>query len=146
MALYCLGHPSEITESQLHRPWQGLLWIEYEAFVCSLHLPQLLVYKHPSNIGQSYELLTIWSHTSCVKSLQGPEDENLFSKGNKENMFGGVWIWKTLLNTLTPATSQADGASFSGASCCPGRREGMLDISNKYPINSNLGKIFIQIG
>lgn len=62
MALYCFGHPLEVTENQLHWP----MW-KYHSMtrpavngIRSSHV--LPIYTHPSSTGQGYGCL-VWSHT-----------------------------------------------------------------------------------
>jgi hypothetical protein len=51
----------------------------------------------PHNTGQGSGLW-VYSHANCVI-----RSRDLFSGGNKKYVFGEVWVWKTLLNFLTPS-------------------------------------------
>lgn len=111
-ALYCIGYPLEETKSQLHWP----MWSYHSMtgptlkWVRSSQLFAAFVPASPLNSPQQHRTriwMLIVCHTDCVKCLQGPEDWSRFSGGNKENMFGGVWIWESLLNTPALAKCQS---------------------------------------
>lgn len=90
--LCCIGYPLETIESQLLWPmWschsmtrRTLNWVR------SSHVLAAFVPTSPLNSAWQHRarkwMLIVWFHTDCVQGLQGLEDYNLFSAGNKENM------------------------------------------------------------